>query len=76
MASSVWSFPNPVNEKAARTVAAGVALLTAGVSHGQTVDWGEGVTSALGVGLMALVFHSDRSGQDERAGGGGLNSDR
>jgi hypothetical protein len=34
------------------------------------------ITSALGVGLMALVFHSDRSGQDERAGGGGLNSDR
>jgi hypothetical protein len=34
------------------------------------------VTSALGVALMALVFHSDRSGQDERAGGGGLNSDR
>ena len=29
------------------------------------------VTSALGVGLMALVFHSDRSGQDDRAGGGG-----
>jgi hypothetical protein len=33
------------------------------------------VTSALGVVLMALVFHSNRSGQDERAGGGGLNSD-
>jgi hypothetical protein len=31
MASWVWSFPNPVNEKAARTVAAGVAVLTAGV---------------------------------------------
>ena len=29
------------------------------------------VTSALGVALMALVFHSDRSGQDERAGIGG-----
>jgi hypothetical protein len=28
------------------------------------------VTSLLGVGLMALVFHSDRSGQDESAGGG------
>jgi hypothetical protein len=34
------------------------------------------LTSALGVALMALVFHSDRSGQDERAGGGGPNSDR
>ena len=29
------------------------------------------VTSALGVALMALVFHSDRSGRDESAGGGG-----
>ena len=29
------------------------------------------VTSVLGVVLMALVFHSDRSGQDERAGIGG-----
>ncbi len=28
------------------------------------------VTSALGVGLMALVFYSDRSGRDESAGGG------
>ncbi len=28
------------------------------------------VTCALGIGLMALVFYSDRSGQDERAGGG------
>ena len=26
------------------------------------------VTSALGVTLMALVFHSDRSGQDDGAG--------
>jgi hypothetical protein len=34
------------------------------------------VTSALGVGLMALVFHSDRSGQDERAGGGRSKPDR
>lgn len=29
------------------------------------------VTSVLGVGLMALVFHSDRSGHDESARGGG-----
>ena len=29
------------------------------------------VTCALGIGLMALVFYSDRSGQDDRAGGGG-----
>ena len=28
------------------------------------------LTSVLGVTLMALVFYSDRSGQDERAGGG------
>jgi hypothetical protein len=28
------------------------------------------VTSALGVALMALVFHSDRSGQDDSAGRG------
>ena len=34
------------------------------------------VTSALGVALMALVFHSDRSGQDERAGGSGHGPDR
>ena len=27
------------------------------------------LTCALGIGLMALVFHSDRSGQDERASG-------
>ena len=29
------------------------------------------LTSAVGVGLMALVFHSARSGRDEDAGGGG-----
>ena len=29
------------------------------------------LTSALGIGLMALVFYSDRSGRDESAGGGG-----
>ncbi len=34
------------------------------------------LTCALAITLMALVFHSDRSGQDERAGGGGPNSDR
>lgn len=34
------------------------------------ISLGMAVTSALGVGLMALVFHSDRSGQDESAGGG------
>jgi hypothetical protein len=28
------------------------------------------LTCALGIGLMALVFYSDRSGQDERVGGG------
>jgi len=28
-------------------------------------------TCALGIGLMALVFYSDRSGQDDRAGGVG-----
>ena len=28
-------------------------------------------TSVLGVVLMALVFHSDRSGRDESAGGSG-----
>jgi hypothetical protein len=33
------------------------------------------VTSALGVGLMALVFHSERSGQDERASEGRLGPD-
>ena len=33
------------------------------------------VTSALGVGLMALAFHSDRGGQDERAAGGRLSPD-
>ena len=34
------------------------------------------VTSALGVALMALVFHSDQSGRDERAGVGGREPDR
>jgi hypothetical protein len=34
------------------------------------------LTSALGVALMALVFHSDRSGRDESAGGGGHKLDR
>ena len=29
---------------------------------------GSVLSSALAIGLMALVFHSDRSGQDERAG--------
>jgi hypothetical protein len=34
------------------------------------------ITCALGIGLMALVFYSDRSGQDDRAGGGGDNRSR
>ena len=37
---------------------------------------GATLTSALGIGLMALVFHSDRSGRDESAGGGGHKPDR
>ena len=39
------------------------------------ITLGMTITSALGVALMALVFYSDRSGQDERAGGGGLKLD-
>ena len=34
------------------------------------------LTSVLAVVLMALVFHSDRSGRDESAGGGGHKPDR
>jgi hypothetical protein len=40
------------------------------------ITLGMTVTSALGVALMALVFHSDRSGRDESAGGGGHKLDR
>ncbi len=29
---SLWSFPNPVNEVAARTVAAGVVIMALGVA--------------------------------------------
>jgi hypothetical protein len=32
-------------------------------------------TSALGVGLMALVFYSDEHGQDKKAAGGRLRPD-
>ena len=34
------------------------------------------LTCALAITLMALVFHSDRSGRDESAGGGGRQPDR
>src|SRR5436190_1596912 len=51
MASSVWSFPNPVNEKAARTVAAGVAVLTTFVL---VTQWWW-LTPVLAVGFLARV---------------------
>jgi ABC-type transporter Mla maintaining outer membrane lipid asymmetry permease subunit MlaE len=51
-------------------VMGGFELLSGVGVHGWIVfTLGIVITSALGVALMALVFHSDRSGQDERAGG-------
>jgi len=52
MASPVWSFPNPVNEKAARTVAAGVAVLTA-VALVTQWWW---LSAVLAVGFLARVL--------------------
>ena len=52
MASPVWSFPNPVNEKAARTVAAGVAVLTA-VALVTQWWW---LSAVLVVGFLARVL--------------------
>ena len=52
MASPLWSFPNPVNEKAARTVAAGVAVLTAVVLA--TRWWW--LTPVLALGFLARVL--------------------
>jgi Domain of unknown function (DUF4395) len=52
MASSVWSFPNPVNEKAARTVAAGVAILTA-LALVTGFYW---MTAVLALGFLARVL--------------------
>ena len=52
MASPVWSFPNPVNEKAARTVAAGVAVLTA-VALATRWWW---LAPVLAVGFLARVL--------------------
>src|SRR6476620_5727248 len=52
VASPVWSFPNPVNEKAARTVAAGVAVLTAVVLV--TRWWW--LTPILALGFLARVL--------------------
>ncbi len=52
MASAVWSFPNPVNEKAARAVAGGVAVLTAVVLV--TRWWW--LTPVLALGFLARVL--------------------
>jgi len=41
-----------------------------GVHGWVALGLGTVLTSALGVALMALVFHSDRSGHDQGAGGG------
>ena len=58
-------------------VMGGFELLAGVGTHGWIAfTLGVGVTSALGVALMALVFHSDRSGQDEKAGRGGREVDR
>ena len=52
-------------------VMGGFELLSGLSTHGWIAfTLGMVVTGALGVGLMALVFHSDRSGRDESAGGG------
>jgi len=48
----VFSFPNPVNEKAARTVAAGVAILTAITLV--TGAWWMSAVLAVGFGLRVL----------------------
>ena len=42
-----------------------------GVQGWVALTLGAVLTSVLGVALMVLVFYSDRSGQDESAGGGG-----
>jgi hypothetical protein len=48
----IWGFPNPVNEKAARTVAGGVATLTALTLA--TQSWW--MTAVLAVGFLARVL--------------------
>ena len=53
MASPLWSFPNPVNEKAARTVAAGVAVLTAADAGDAGWWW---LTPVLALGFLARVL--------------------
>ena len=49
---SIIGFPNPVNEKAARTVAAGVALLA---SLTLITDW-HGLIALLALGFLARVL--------------------
>ncbi len=52
VASRIWGFPNPVNEKAARTVAGGVATLTALTLLTQW--WW--MTAVLALGFLARVL--------------------
>jgi hypothetical protein len=50
----LFSFPNPVNEKAARSVAGGVVLLAAGSGLGELLAEGvEGVEGAAAPGAVA-----------------------
>ena len=56
--SRVWGFPNPVNEKAARTVAAGVLMLaglTLALSLIASADW-LWVCALLAAGFVARVL--------------------
>ena len=65
MALRVGHFPNPVNEKAARTVAAGVALLTA-LALVTQAWW---MTAVLAVGFLAHVLVGPHPQPPRPAGG-------